>query len=75
MILMNSPNSAQRILKYNGEEAVISDELIAKVAKHTECTIEEIQKAVEKYFPEEKTSLDIQSLINQKAQSIKESTK
>ncbi len=67
-------NDRDRILKYKDEVIKINPELIAKVAAMAGCTVEEIEKAVERYFPSEDTpQLSMQERIANKAK--KESTK
>lgn len=43
-------NNRDRILKYKDEVILCNPALIAKVAEMAGCTIEEIEKAVERYF-------------------------
>ncbi|MEB5757115.1 hypothetical protein MXM45_22685 [Citrobacter cronae] len=69
-------NNRDRILKYKDEVILCNHELIAKVAEMAGCTVEEIEKAVEQYFPSENTNpnkLSIQERIANKVK--KESTK
>ncbi|MDV5238150.1 hypothetical protein [Leclercia adecarboxylata] len=67
-------NDRDRILKYKDEVIKINPELIAKVAEMAGCTVEEIEKTVERYFPSEDTpQLSMQERIANKAK--KESTK
>ena len=69
-------NNRDRILKYKDEVILCNPEMIAKVAEMAGCTVEEIEKAVERYFPSENTTpnkLSIQERIANKVK--KESTK
>ena len=69
-------NNRDRILKYKSEVIQVNPELIAKVAEMAGCTVEEIEKAVDQYFPSENTNpnkLSIQERIANKVK--KESTK
>ncbi|MEP8622697.1 hypothetical protein ABKV53_05840 [Enterobacter cloacae] len=63
-------------LKYKDEVILCNPEMIAKVAEMAGCTVEEIEKAVDQYFPSENTNpnkLSIQERIANKVK--KESTK
>lgn len=69
-------NNRDRILKYKDEVILCNPEMIAKVAEMAGCTVEEIETAVERYFPSESTTpnkLSIQERIANKVK--KESTK
>ncbi|ENZ8140836.1 hypothetical protein ACHAQM_003471 [Klebsiella aerogenes] len=71
-------NNREHVLKYKNEVIQVNPEIIAKVAEMAGCTVEEIEKAVEQYFPSENTTpnkLSIQERIANKANKIKESTK
>ncbi len=51
----------------------VNPELIAKVAEMAGCTVEEIEKAVDQYFPSEDTpQLSIQERIAKKSKEIKQ---
>jgi len=65
-------NDRDRILKYKNEVIEINPGLIAKVAEMAGCTVEEIEKAVELYFPSEDTpQLSIQERIANKVKELK----
>ena len=69
-------NNRDRILKYKDEVILCNPEMIAKVTEMAGCTVEEIEKAVDQYFPSENTTpnkLSIQERIANKVK--KESTK
>ena len=66
-------NDRERILKYKNEVIKINPELIAKVAEMAGCTVEEIEKAVDQYFPSEDTpQLSMQERIAIKSKEIKQ---
>lgn len=68
-------NNRDRILKYKSEVIEVNPELIAKVADVAGCTVEEIEKAVEQYFPSENTSPNKLSIQERIANKVKDSTK
>ena len=66
-------NNRDRILKYKSEVIQVTPELIAKVAEMAGCTVEEIEKAVDQYFPSEDTpQLSMQERIAKKSKEIKQ---
>ena len=66
-------NNRDRILKYKDEVILCNPELIAKVAEMAGCTVEEIEKAVDQYFPSEDTpQLSMQERIAIKSKEIKQ---
>ncbi|WP_423978427.1 hypothetical protein [Klebsiella aerogenes] len=66
-------NNRDRILKYKSEVIEVNPELIAKVAEMAGCTVEEIEKAVDQYFPSEDThQLSMQERIAIKSKEIKQ---
>lgn len=66
-------NNRDRILKYKDEVILCNPELIAKVAEMAGCTVEEIEKAVERYFPSENTpQLSMQERVAIKSKEIKQ---
>lgn len=66
-------NNRDRILKYKSEVIKVNPELIAKVAEMAGCTVEEIEKAVDQYFPSEETpQLSMQERIAIKSKEIKQ---
>lgn len=65
-------NDHIRILKYKDEVILCNPELIAKVAEMAGCTVEEIEKAVEHYFPSENTTPNKLSIQERIANKIKE---
>jgi len=68
-------NNRDRILKYKNEVIKVNPELIAKVAEMAGCTVEEIEKAVQQYFPSENTTPNKLSIQERIANKVKESTK
>ena len=66
-------NNRDRILKYKSEVIQVNPELIAKVAEMAGCTVEEIEKDVDQYFPAEDTpQLSMQERIAIKSKEIKQ---
>ena len=67
-------NNKSRVLKYKNDVLTVNPQMIEMVAQYAGCSVDEVIKAMHKYFPDEspKQETTIQDLITRK---VKESTK
>ena len=67
-------NNKSRVLKYKNDVLTVNPQIIEMVAQYAGCSVDEVIKAMDKYFPDEspKQENTIQDLITRK---VKESTK
>ncbi|MEG8874394.1 hypothetical protein U4S91_12370 [Klebsiella pneumoniae] len=67
-------NNKSRVLKYKNDVIDVNPQMIEMVAQYAGCSVEEVIKSLERYFPDESQTQEttIQDLVTRKAQEIKQ---
>lgn len=66
-------NDKSRVLKYKNDVLTINPQMIEMVAQYAGCSVEEVIKSVDAYFPDESQKPTIDDLIARKVK--KDTTK
>jgi hypothetical protein len=66
-------NNKSRVLKYKNDVLTVNHQMIEMVAQYAGCSVDEVIKAMDTYFPDEspKQETTIQDLIARKVQERK----